>query len=596
MMNTLKMPKNGFSLVEVMVVLGLLGGLAVFMMNLSQRGTKVNKQTKSENEINSWQREISSYFTDANACRKSMLLASGGGIQTTAIPPAGSVNISKVYKKTCTSILAPPDQYNTCTQEAYSTGTVREGVTLTSMVFQNYNNTDKTAKLALNFSYSLGSNQQMTKTRIIPLNLDTTSAPDHHFVSCNTSSTNYELNPLEVCNIALGFSVNAIAGTGAGENPYFSGGTCHFKFAARKEACKNEGGLFVRPVRSNALDGYLVTGRQNYTNECLATDIQTTDEDKCYCKTSWRKFIPLIDGARPGAIYNHDVVIDVPIQREQPVGGPFLIPELFPTDVGMNIASNSANNKSRVVKLTGFFGIQLKVPYVDWMTNPSADGYDYPYDSNPFLAGPQVDIAPRVWDSPNLPNTLIEAKFVCRNSRGIPGAGNGWQQQASQSVTNMNFSPAGNYDDGFMFLLAWGCGGLDCVPLISGNMTRLKIFGSPFGDEDINPALVTNLSSKFPSATIVSQAIRGGPSWINQNFMQVEAVANLAPGDKCYLSARPLTAGYGDRPGVGTANDYSYGPGEAFHLDYAAVTLKIFGAYVIIEQNTNRGNGSDFGL
>ncbi len=588
------MPKNGFSLVEIMVVLGLLGGLAVFMINLSQQGTKVNKQTKSENEINSWQREISSYFTDANACRKSMLLASGGGIQTTAIPPAGSVNISKVYKKTCTSILAPPDQYNTCTQEAYSTGTVREGVTLTSMVFQNYNNTDKTAKLALNFNYSLGPNQQMTKTRIIPLNIDTTSAPDHHFVSCNTSSTNYELNPLEVCNIALGFSVNAIAGTGAGENPYFSGGTCHFKFAARKEACKNEGGLFVRPVRSGGSNGYLVTGKQTYTDLCLASDIQTGDEDKCYCKTSWRKHISLID-ERAGSMYSLPVIVDVPIQREQPVGGPFLIPELFPTDVGVNIAANSANNKSRVVKLTGFFGVQLKVPYVDWMIPPSP--YAFPNDSDPVLPGMQVDIAPRIWESPNLPNTLIEAKFVCRNSRGIPGAGNGWQQQASQSVTNMNFSPAANYNDGFMFLLGWGCPtGTDCVSLISGNINRQKIYGAPFGGEDINVAESINLSSKFSNATITSQSILGGPSWINQNFIQVEALANLAPGDKCYLSARPLTAGYGDRPGVVPDNDYSYGLGEAFHLDYAAVTLKIFGAYVIIEQNTNRGNGSDFGL
>ncbi len=44
----LLMNKSGVTMVELMVVLGLMGGVALLMMNHGEQGTKVTKQTRSD--------------------------------------------------------------------------------------------------------------------------------------------------------------------------------------------------------------------------------------------------------------------------------------------------------------------------------------------------------------------------------------------------------------------------------------------------------------------------------------------------------------------------------------------------------------------
>jgi prepilin-type N-terminal cleavage/methylation domain-containing protein len=624
------MPKNGFSLVEILVVLGLLGGLAVFMMNLSQQGTKVNKQTKSENEINSWQREISSYFTDANACKKSMLESSAGAITDDLPPPATPVNITKIYKKTCTSTDIDPAQYNDCTQEAYSVGLNREGVTLASMSFQDYQ-PNNTAKLVLNFNYNLGPGQQMSKTRIIPLNITTISdpSPDNDFRSCSSSASNIEINPLEVCNIALGFEINTPAGNNPGENPYFESGKCHFKFASRKEACLGQGGKFIKPLRHGNFNRNSV---QTYDTACQLSDFSTSDEDICYCKTKWSTKIDLLNDWHPTL---QGYLFDLPMQVNRNVGPPFVIPD-FPADVG--VAINTAptpltflDKRRRIVKIKGMALVNYKIPFPNMGSSPFAQqnrvfsdnansndfsfnlsgtpvlnnidttyAGEYPAKRNPYDSASPTDFGAWLWETPYLPSVQLDLDVFC-HSVAYPAPAlwpvTDFNQYLNTSATGNAFVPGSLGADSFTYTLTY----TNHNPTIYRKSEPARVYGSAFSIDHTTIAPPgepdwINASTKFPAPTITTRGLYGGLNWINLKMLSVEKEIQLAPGDRCYLSITnfgmfpPTKVTYLQSGEENFGWRYTDGSGSWEYLTYESATIAIKNAHVIIEQDSNRSH------
>lgn len=62
------MRMRGFSLVEVMVALGITGAIALVVMKVSEQGNKSAKQTQSKIEITQTQAEIMSMLSNRAAC------------------------------------------------------------------------------------------------------------------------------------------------------------------------------------------------------------------------------------------------------------------------------------------------------------------------------------------------------------------------------------------------------------------------------------------------------------------------------------------------------------------------------------------------
>lgn len=67
--NTMKKNNNGFSLVEIMIVIGILSGLGVIVMNLTKQTNKSSSKYQFDTEINLITNEINGILSDPNKCK-----------------------------------------------------------------------------------------------------------------------------------------------------------------------------------------------------------------------------------------------------------------------------------------------------------------------------------------------------------------------------------------------------------------------------------------------------------------------------------------------------------------------------------------------
>jgi type II secretory pathway pseudopilin PulG len=602
----------GLTMVEIMVAVGLLGGIAVFVMNLGQQGVKVNKQTTSEQEITLWQKEIASFLGDADACTYTLI---GSGSFSGPIPTTNT-SLTNIRKKTCT--ITDPQTYdlNTCTPITIQLGqpsASRQGVTINSFTFTGYDAALNSARIEVGYSYVLSVGQTMNKTRFLNLEVLKDSAGD--FSRCVARSSAEAIDPLAVCNIALGFPKDAVAGTNPGENPYFIDGICQYKFASRNEACKAEGGLLIKPTRKTGVDGTNYGFHDDYTTACAASDIPASlsdDSDICYCRTKWKRKISLL---------SKQVLHDVPIGRHMNVGAAFEIPaDIFPDNVGPNKTTYPSNSSKRRtnVKLHGSVRLQYKVPLQKLEIGLAFNQVPLAKEYGIWSLYPDGNY---LWEDPRyIPSTQLQVGFLCRGElSGVNFTPCPQCVQFSEiaEATTEQWVPSGSISNSFTY-----------VNRPNSNQPGSKrVFASPFKHEDAS-GVNANYSTDFSSGVIQSRGLSGNVEWIGQYTIHTELDVHLGPTDMCYLFVKPEALYFPD-PGsinykqfssIPADPAWSSAPSNGMHgylfqstpasidlnnpatfTDLATiqntspnrrVTLKFVSGDVTIEADSNRGHGA----
>ena len=98
----LKLVNKGFSLVEILVAIGLLGGLSALIMNLMSQSSKTSSKFQSDIEATTITAEIMGHLADPQVCSHASNL---GGKNTTGLPGADlNIGLSSIRKKNGTFI------------------------------------------------------------------------------------------------------------------------------------------------------------------------------------------------------------------------------------------------------------------------------------------------------------------------------------------------------------------------------------------------------------------------------------------------------------------------------------------------------------
>lgn len=211
-----KLKEKGFSLAEVMIALGLAGGLAMVIVKIAEMGTTSQKQVEVKDEIHQLFLEASGVLADRYACNatvktvaeKIAKLKSGEKLPITEIKDKNNVVIFKF----------PSKRQNSEIKEAY---------------FQNFKDQDKSVELVLNFTYKKDKNE-LNRNKMVRILLDVTGEHNEVFNGCVSSTGLLSTDPKEACDYLLG-----VDGTG---KSYFENAECQFARAVcEKQQRKWEG-------------------------------------------------------------------------------------------------------------------------------------------------------------------------------------------------------------------------------------------------------------------------------------------------------------------------------------------------------------------
>jgi len=176
---------SGLSLTEMMVGVGIMGGLSLVVMNLAEQGVKSGNQINKEAEITEFQNLVVKSFENPQLC-STALSENGAEIN----------NISGTNQKVLNGIYS---NSNTVTnQYLYVYGNVsastRNGVNLTKAYVEKYNPNLKTADLVTVYEYKLDGQQKNPNVKIrrltLGINLDSSNT---NISSCSVKSTGVDL-------------------------------------------------------------------------------------------------------------------------------------------------------------------------------------------------------------------------------------------------------------------------------------------------------------------------------------------------------------------------------------------------------------------
>lgn len=132
----IKKNDRGFSLVELMIVIGLLGGVAMLVMNITKQSTKSSAKLEFDTDVTLTTNEINAILSNQDNCLATFGTATPNSIVAKVIPPAAPT-LYKYY----ISAVPPGDQgYGNSRLKITSytlTGTAPDGVL--TILYQNKN-------------------------------------------------------------------------------------------------------------------------------------------------------------------------------------------------------------------------------------------------------------------------------------------------------------------------------------------------------------------------------------------------------------------------------------------------------------------------
>lgn len=194
-----KLKMSGFSLAEVMIALGIAGGLALVIMKIVEMGTSAQKQIESKDEIHQIYQEIAGVLADRPSCINTL---SPLVKELKDWKEFKTINLKEIRTKDNSVVFGIPH--------------TRQGVKLISAQLQNFNDKNKSLELALNFSYKK-EKQELTRARMIKMNLD---VQENVFQGCVSSSGLLSTDPKEACDYLLGMDNQG--------KSYFTDAECQF--------------------------------------------------------------------------------------------------------------------------------------------------------------------------------------------------------------------------------------------------------------------------------------------------------------------------------------------------------------------------------
>src|SRR5690606_9636116 len=92
------MNQKGFSLVEILMAAGIVGGIALTVAKLSQDSARVTKTTEANNEINNFMSDVSYILSDKASCEATVAGSETIGAQISTIKKVKDSTIFNVYE------------------------------------------------------------------------------------------------------------------------------------------------------------------------------------------------------------------------------------------------------------------------------------------------------------------------------------------------------------------------------------------------------------------------------------------------------------------------------------------------------------------
>lgn len=194
---------KGFSLVEVMVALGLAGGLALIIVKLTEMGSSAQKLVETKDDIHQMNQEIAGVLADRFSCRNTFSHVADK--ITTLNEIAHSLEITEIKDKNNSIVFKIPYK--------------RDRAEITHLELKNYNDKNQTMELIVTYNYKK-EKQILTQRKLIRLMLD---IKDKIFQGCVSSTGLLSTDPKEACDYLLGLDDKGIS--------YFSSGECQFSRA-----------------------------------------------------------------------------------------------------------------------------------------------------------------------------------------------------------------------------------------------------------------------------------------------------------------------------------------------------------------------------
>lgn len=278
------MRMRGFSLVEVMVALGVTGAIALVVMKVSEQGNKSAKQTQSKIEITQTQAEIISMLSNRVACTHTL---GGAGNNLSDLMSGATRTLSVIKSQTNNNFIGPiPVQ--------------RNNIKIESFTINGWDNVDKMANATLNYTYRLGPESSVSRSFNFKVSFDMDSVQPNLMKGCVARAAQTTIDPKEICYSVVGVDSNGVA--------YWDGAQCEFARAACEKIGRtwNAGTsvceispkekLNIKTLECSTRKGVMVKGTQMWHwgfsgamtyDECTEDDIKTNKQ--CFCKTQFRR-------------------------------------------------------------------------------------------------------------------------------------------------------------------------------------------------------------------------------------------------------------------------------------------------------------------
>jgi prepilin-type N-terminal cleavage/methylation domain-containing protein len=276
--------RKGFSLVEVMVALGVTAAIAMVVMKVSEQGSKSAKQTQSKMEITQTQAEIISMLSNRAACTYTM---GGAGSDISDLVSGGTRDLTIIKSQNNNNFIGPiPTQ--------------RNNIQIEKFFLAGWDNVDKMANASVNYTYRLGHTNTVSRSFNFKISFDVDSTQPTLMNGCVARAAQTSIDPKEICYTVVGLDATGAA--------YWDGSQCEFARAscekigrtwnAMTSVCEisDEEKLSIKKIECDTRKGVFVKGTQMWHwgfsgamtyNECTANDIKTNKQ--CFCKTEFRR-------------------------------------------------------------------------------------------------------------------------------------------------------------------------------------------------------------------------------------------------------------------------------------------------------------------
>ncbi len=204
--------QQGSSLVQVIIAFGLMSVLSLAITKMNTENLKANKRVEYKGEIESLNREIISFMSDAEACNNTF---GGLGADLSLLKINGTMSLVEIKDKNDIA--------------KFSTSTKRMGVSINSITVTAFDVATDSASLDVLYGYRLGK-VDMERVRKTSLSFTFNSTNTNILERCISRSGIKNIDPKQVCDMVVGLDVDGIS--------YFVGGICLFQRAACEGAGK----------------------------------------------------------------------------------------------------------------------------------------------------------------------------------------------------------------------------------------------------------------------------------------------------------------------------------------------------------------------